>query len=153
MSDDDVLTEEQEESFLSNSESASGIDFPLASGLNVGRIGQTIIGSIVFAVAYGFNTIIDATATAYAGLVDGVGEFIAGREEVVETRWGIGGRVVEEDGLLDVTLGAGIAAIEGAWSFSLDEFGVFAYVVAVAVFVATVYVADQGFDAMREVLR
>jgi len=67
-----MLSEEQTESFLVNSESVSGLSFPTASGVDVGGVGKAIVGSIGFAFALGINTLINAVSTAYAGLIDGV---------------------------------------------------------------------------------
>lgn len=141
------------ESFLTDSESAAGISFPLASGLNVRRLATAIVGSITFAFALGVNTIVAAAVNAYTGLIDGVRQFIAGRSFLVEDQGGLGVDLVEEPGLIDVTIGAGIAAIEGAWAFSLDEFGILAFPVAVGVFVVTAFVADRGIGLIGEVLR
>ena len=148
--DDGVLSEEQTESFLTDSESVTGLSFPLASGVEVGSVGKAIVGSIAFAVALAFNTLIGAVSTAYTGLIDGVREFIAGGERYVTSSFGTS--TVETDGLIDVTIGAGLAAIEGAWSFSVTQFGVLALPVAVGVVVATAYVATQAIDAASEVI-
>lgn len=120
-------------SLLSNSESIDGVGFPLASGINVTRVAQTIIASIVFAVSFGVTSIIDAVTGAYAGLVDGIGEFIA-------------------DGLIGATLSAGVGAIRGAWTVTLDEFGLFGWVIALGIMLATFFVVEQGIETAREVL-
>ncbi|WP_435093400.1 hypothetical protein [Halorubrum sp. N11] len=150
--DDGMLSDEQTESFLTDSESVSGISFPTASGVEVGRVGKTIVGSIAFAFALAFNTLIDAVTTAYSGLLDGFHEFIAGGTRYVSFPFG-GGYTTETDGLIDVTIGAGIAAIESAWSFSVDEFGIFALPVGIGVVLATAYVAGRGIDVASGVLR
>lgn len=150
--DDGVLSDEQTDSFLSNSESVPGLSFQLADGIKPVSVAKAIFGSLAFAVALGINTIIDATVTAYTGLIQGVEEFIAGGTEFIPFTFTAGGREIPTDGLIDVTLGAGAAAIEGAWAFSLDEFGLFAYPVAIGVFVVTAYVAQRGLDTAMEVL-
>jgi len=150
--DDGMLSEEQTESFLVNSESVSGLSFPTASGVDVGRVGKAIVGSVAFTFALAYNTLIDAVSTAYAGLIDGFREFIAGGTRYVSFPFG-GGYTTETDGLIDVTIGAGLAAIEGAWSFSVDQYGVFAVLVGIGVVLATAYVAVNGTDAAWEVLR
>ena len=86
--DDGMLSEEQTESFLVNSESVSGLSFPTASGVDVGGVGKAIVGSIGFAFALGINTLINAVSTAYAGLIDGVRGFIAGGTRSEERRVG-----------------------------------------------------------------
>lgn len=151
--DDGMLSEEQTESFLVNSESVSGLSFPTASGVDVGGVGKAIVGSIGFAFALGINTLINAVSTAYAGLIDGVRGFIAGGTRYVRYPFGSGGYTVETDGLIDVTIGAGLAAIEGVWSFSVDEFGVLALPVGIASVLATAYAAKKASDAASGVLR
>ncbi|WP_281195834.1 hypothetical protein [Halorubrum sp. F4] len=146
--DDSVLTDDQEESFLTETSSISGVDFDLASGINAGNVARAIIGSFVFTVALGVNTVVGGLTAAYTGLVDGVREFLTVGSQEVEfgsTGW----EISEAPGLVDVVFGTGIAAIRGAWSFSLDEFGVFAYPVAMAVIVASFYVIGRGFDRVR----
>jgi len=119
---------------LTNSSSADGVGFPLASGINVVRVAQAIIGSIAFSVLLGVNSVISTLSDVYSGLIDGLGGFFGDR-------------------LIGATLGAGVSAIEGAWSFSLDEFGFGAYLIGLGVVIATFYVADRGADAALEVLR
>jgi len=150
--DDGMLSDEQTESFLVNSENIPGLSFPSASGVEVGRVGKAIVGSLAFTVALAFNTLIDAVSTAYSGLIDGFRGFLAGGTRYVSFPFG-GGYTTETDGLIDVTIGAGIAAIEGAWSFSVDEFGIFALPVGIGVVLATAYVANKSLDASSEVLR
>lgn len=154
-SDDDgeILSDEQTESFLTNSESISGLSFPTASGIKVGRLGKTIVGSIAFAIGIAFNTTIAAVVTAFTGLIDGFREFIVGGTRYVRYGFTGGGYTVETDGLIDVTVGAGVAALEGAWSFSVDQFGIFALLVGVVAILATAYVASRGLEAASGVLR
>ncbi|SMO81257.1 hypothetical protein [Halorubrum cibi] len=150
--DDSVLTDDQEESFLTGTESISeDLSFGLASGINAGRVGRAIAGSIVFAVALGVNTVIGALTEAYTGLVDGVSEFLAGGTEFVNNPNAVGGFEQEFDGLIEVIFGSGIAAIRGAWSFSLTQFGPLAYPVGIGVVVASFWVMGRGIDRIREV--
>lgn len=151
--DDGMLSEEQTESFLTGSESVPGLSFPIASGVEVGSVGKAIVGSIGFAIALAFNTLIDAVATAYTGLIDGFRGFIAGGTRLVPSSTGFGWRTVSTDGLIDVTIGAGVAAIEGAWSFSVEQFGVFAIFVGIGTVLVTAYVASTSVDVASEVLR
>lgn len=134
MADDDVLSDEETASFLNGSRSVRGVNFSLASGVNARQIAATIVGSVVFAVSVGVNTIVSAVAAAYAGLIDSFTGFIAG-----------------SDGLIDTIFETGLDAIRGAWSFTLSEFGVFAYPVGVAVLLASIWVVQLGFDQIREV--
>lgn len=118
--------------FLTGSSEADGVSFPIATGINVGRLAAAIVGSIAYGIAFGFSTLIDGLVTGYTLIVDRFASYVST--------------------LIGATLGAGASAIYGAWSFTLDEFGVFAYVVAIGVFVLTAYVADRGINAAREVL-
>ena len=120
-------------SLLTNSESVDGLNFQLASGINATRVAQTIIGSVVFSVLLGGNSVISAVSTAYARLIDALAGFFGDR-------------------LIEATLGAGVSAIEGAWAFSLEQYGAGAYLAALGLVIATFYVADWGLDTAREVL-
>ncbi|SMO91375.1 hypothetical protein [Halorubrum cibi] len=149
---DDVLTDDQEESFLTGTESISeDLSFGLASGINAGRVGRAIAGSIVFTAALGVNTIIGGLTEAYTGLVDGVRGFLAGGTEFVNDPNAVGGVEREFDGLIDVIFGSGIAAIRGAWSFSVTELGPFAYLVGIGVVLSSFWVMGRGLDQIREV--
>lgn len=119
--------------FLSNASPIDGLSFPTASGIDAGRVAQAVIGTIAFTAAYGFNTFIQAAASAPTRIIDATGDFIA-------------------DGLIASTVGVAASAIEGAWSFSVAEFGPLAYVVALLSVVATFYVAEWGVQTAREVL-
>lgn len=144
-----------EEEFLTGTDEAEGVSFPLASGLDTGALGRTVIGSIAFSVALGLTQIVDALTESIAGLITGVSEFIAGGTRLFRT---FGGRSVElptdaTDGLIEATVGAGTAAINGAWSFGLDEWGAFALPVAIFAVVATAWVTSQLLEVGGEVLR
>lgn len=142
-----------EEEFLTGTDEADGASFPLASGLDTGALGRTVIGSIAFSIALGVSQFIDAWTEAVAGLITGVEEFIAGGLSYVRTPFSGGGYFQSTDGLVDVTIGAGIAAVEGAWSFSLSEFGLFALPVAIGAVVATAWVVNELVEFGGEVLR
>lgn len=120
-------------SLLTGSESADGISFSLASGINVGRVAQAVLGSVVFSIIFGVTTIIDAVTDTFGGLIDGLASFFG-------------------DELIDATLVAGIGAIEGAWAFTLDEFGGLGYAIGLAVVVGTFYLAGRSFDMVQGVL-
>lgn len=133
MADDDVLTDEETSSFLTGSRSVDSVSFSLASGLNASRIASVTVGTVVFVVSVGVNTVIQALASAYSGLVDAFAGFLAGR-----------------GGLVDTIFETGLTAIRGAWTFSFDEFGVFAFPVGVAVLLASLYVVQLGVNQLRE---
>lgn len=130
--DDALLSSIDFSNFLSGSESLDGVDFNAASGINGLRVAEAAIASLVFALLYGVNSLIDAATTAVARVID-AGSGFAGD-------------------LIGVTLGVGIAAVEGAWSFTVSEYGLLAYPIALLVVLATFYVADQGISTAREVL-
>jgi len=120
-------------SFLTDSSSIDGVSFPSASGINATRVASAIIGSVAFALAYGVTSLIDAVATVYARLIDGIGNFVG----------------VE---LIDATVGAGISAVNGVWSTMLAEFGIGAFPIALGTVIATFYVTERGLGTAREVL-
>ncbi len=134
MADDDVLSDDETASFLSGTRSIPGVSFPLASGLNARQVASAIVGSVAFALGVGVNTIISALAAAYTGVIDGFAGFLSG-----------------SDGLVDTIFETGLTAIRGAWSFSLDEFGLFAFPVALTVLLASLWVVQLGVDQIREV--
>lgn len=121
--------------FLTDSSSASGIDFQLASGINVGSLVRGVGASIAFAIALGVNTVVDGITTAVTSVIGAGQSFIAGPQ-----------------GLIATLIEPGVAAIEGAWAFSLNEFGVLAFPVGLVVILATMYVADRGIDRVLEVI-
>lgn len=148
---DDVLTDEQEESFLTGTGSIPSVDFGLASGLDAGRVVRAVAGSVVFSLALVANTAISGLTSAVTGLIDGLSEFLAGTTRFVDDPNRVGGFLLETDGLVGTVFGTGIAAIRGAWSFSLTQFGPLAYPVAIGILLATFYVIGRGIDRVREV--
>jgi len=119
--------------FLTDSSSLEGVDFRSASGINVLRVAQAAIGAVVFAWAWGVNALVAAVSESYTRLIDGIGDFIG-------------------TGLIEATLGVGITAIEGVWTFAFSEFGVLSYPVALVTVLATLYVAERGITTAQEVL-
>ena len=132
-SEDASLSSIDFSSMLTGSESVDGVDFPLASGINVVRVAQTIIGSVALSVLIGVNTVIQALADAYSALIDGAAGFFG-------------------TDLIDATIGAGVSAINGVWAPLVDEFGLGAYFSVLLIVLATFYVADIGVDEALEVL-
>lgn len=130
--DDALLSSVDFGEFLSGSSTLDGVDFRAASGINAVRVAQAAIGAVAFALLWGVNSLIAAVSSVYARLIDGVGGFAGA--------------------LIQSTLGVGISAIEGVWSFSVSEFGLFAYPIALLIVLATFYVADAGLTTAREVL-
>jgi hypothetical protein len=131
--DDALLSNIDLGQFLTGSSSLDGVDFRAADGINAVRVAQAAVGAVAFALLWGVNSLIAAVTGAYARIIDAVASF--------------------SGGLIQSTLGVGISAVEGVWSFTLTEFGLFAYPIALSVVLATFYVADEGITAAREVLR
>lgn len=130
--DDATLSSIDFGEFLNGSSTLDGVDFRAASGINAVRVAQAAIGAVAFALLWGVNSLIAAVTESYAQLIDGVGSF--------------GG------GLIQSTIGVGITAIDGVWSFGVSEFGLFAYPIALLIVLATFYVVDAGLTTAREVL-
>lgn len=138
-----------EDSFLTGVTELDSVGFSAASGVDVVRLAQAVVGTAVFTVAVGVNTVVSGVANAYTGLIDGVREFIVGSET---TEWFLGEPItLERAGLIEVIFGTGTAAIQGAWAFNVDTFGVLALPVAVFALVATFIVIQRGIDEIREV--
>lgn len=130
--DDALLSSIDFSNFLSGSSPLDGVDFNAASGINAIRVAEAAIASLAFALLYGVNSLIDAWTTAVARAID------AGRGFIGD--------------LIGATLGVGISAVEGVWSFTVSEYGLLAYPIALIIVLATFYVADQGISTAREVL-
>ena len=148
--DDATDVDVDESSFLTGVSPIDGVSFSGASGINSSLLAKTLVGSGVFALAVGVNTLINGVTDAVAGLITGVQEFLAGR---TETGW-FGSTKIELEyaGIIDILFGTAIAAIRGAWSFSLTQFGVLAYPVGVAVLLGTFLVAQRGIDRIAEAI-
>lgn len=137
-----------EDSFLTGVTELDSVGFSAASGVDVRRLAEAIIGTVVFTVAVGVNTVVSGIASAYAGLIDGVQGFLVGS---TTTEWFLGEPVeLEQTGLIEVIFETGTAAIRGAWSFSLDSFGVFAPPVAIAIMLVTFLVIQTGIEQLEE---
>jgi len=130
--DDALLSGIDLSNFLTGSSSLDGVDFNAASGINAIRVAQAALGTVSFALIYGLNSFIDAWTNAVARVIDSFGGFIGK--------------------LIGATASVGISAVEGAWSFTLTEYGLLAYPIALIIVLATFYVADEGISAAREVL-
>ncbi|WP_256403253.1 hypothetical protein [Halorubrum salinum] len=151
MADGDDVTDVDvdESSFLTGVSSIEGVDFSAASGVDVRRLAQAIVGTALFTVGLGVNTVVSGVTGAVAGLIDGVREFVAGGTNV---EWFGGVRVETESvGLIDVIFGTGIAALRGIWSFNVDTFGVLAYPVGLAIVLGTFVIVSRGIGEIREV--
>lgn len=151
MADGDDVTDVDvdEDAFLTGVSQLEGVPFSAASGVDVASLAKAIVGTALFTIGVGVNTVINALATAVSMPIDGVRQFLAGRTDV---EWVAGIRVETESvGLIDVIFGTGIAAIRGAWSFNVDTFGVLAFPVGLAVVLGTFIVVSRGIDQIREV--
>ena len=130
--DDALLSSIDFSNFLSGSSSLDGVDFRAASGINAVRVAEAAIASLAFALFYGVGSFIDAWTSAVSRGIDGLGGFIGD--------------------LVGATIGVGISAVEGVWSFGVSEYGLLAYPMALIILLATFYIADQGISTAREVL-
>lgn len=138
-----------EESFLTGVTELDSVGFSAASGVDVVRLVQAIVGTAVFTVAVGVNTVVSGLSDAYTGLIDGITGFLVGS---TTTEQFLGESIaLERTGLIEVIFGTGTAAIRGAWEFNLDTFGVLALPVAVATTLATFVVVQRGIEQIREV--
>lgn len=130
--EDASLSDVDFSSFLTGSSSLPGVDFRAASGINATAVAEAVIGIIAFAVGWAANSLVAAILSLPARVLEWVTE--------------------SATDLFQATIGLGITAVEGVWSFSLAEFGLFAYPGALLVVLATFYVVDKGLDAAQEVL-
>jgi hypothetical protein len=115
--------------FLKDTQSLDGVDFEGATGVRAVRIAGVVAGTIATTLFIGIARVIDAITGAFAGVFDAVAGF------VVDTpaQWvGDIGQAVTTDGLG----GFGIAALPAAALATL----------------AGLYLADRGFEIVREEL-
>ena len=131
--DDALLSSIDFSDFLTGSSSLDGVDFRAADGINAVRVAQAAIGAVAFSWWWGVNALIDAVTSSIARLTDAVASFLG-------------------EGLIQSTIGVGVSALNGIWTFAFTEFGILAYPVALLSVLATFYVADRGITTAREVL-
>ncbi|EMA01815.1 hypothetical protein C437_15386 [Haloarcula vallismortis ATCC 29715] len=120
--------------------------FPLASGVKWTRLGAAIIGSTVAIIATGVSAIVQGAVEAATRYLEAIQSFFFGGTEPIPDAPFLSR---PSDGLYQVTVDAGIAAIRGAWSFSLAEFGVLALPISIIVVLATFYVVSAGIDFLK----
>lgn len=122
---------------------AGDTSFPLATGVKWTKVGASIIGATAAIIATGFSAIVQGYIEAARRYIEAAQSFLFGGTESVP---GLPFITRQSDGLLQVTAGAGLSAIRGAWAFSLAEFGVLALPISIIVVLATFYVASAGVE-------
>jgi len=110
-----------------------------------GRLGQAIAGSIAGMVVMGVINIFDAIGTAWQSVIDGALEFVVGTEPAWRYRWKLDG----QEGLLDVVFEPLIAAAYQAWDVNVEQFGILAMPVAVAITLASLWFVVRALAEIR----
>lgn len=141
-----------------NTQGGSDGPIPLVNVSNPvqwGALATGIAVSFIATISSGIASVWLALRTAYSGLIVGVTNFF--------TNDVAGGA---PDGLEDITDGGGAQGVEGLfprfsasvlegsaklWQFDLEQFGIFAFPVAVASILLTLWVLQYAANYLREV--
>lgn len=128
--------------FLNTTDEAAGVQIVNAANpVNWGGLAKAIFSAITAAVAVGVTNIFGSIADGAQMLYGGLREFLTGR--VIELPAGLGGDL-EVDGLIDVTIGRFPAVVGGFWEFNVEQFGIFAGPVTIAITLAALYIIVRG---------
>lgn len=134
---------------------SSGAGFELARPGDVNWLGiaRAIGTSFITLIAVGFAAIPKALGDAYERILGGVTEFFTGWTTVTQDAGlsaGDGQATEAVPGLIDVTLGATADLALAVWSFNVEQFGIFAFPVAVLVTLVVLRIVAEGWAAAQE---
>jgi len=128
--------------FLNRTDSGGGI--PLVDPSNPvqwGKLGAAIIASAIAAVEVGIIQTWSAIGTAWTSILDGATEFIAGSDPI--ERFGVPVFGTGQQGLIDVVFDPLILAANRAWAIQVEQFGLLAMPVSVAIVLLTLWVLNR----------
>jgi len=118
--------------FLTGTTQLEGVSFTGATGARWARLGTAIFGSVVAAATLGGVAIIQGIERAVTSVLAA----LTGGYEL----------------LLREYVEVPIAAVRGAFAFTVNEFGILALPITVAVTLATFWILSQGINRIRGVL-
>ena len=158
MADDDQtnLSDDEQSFLLSGTSSLDGVDFRAATGIDVSNLSRSVIGTIGFALAAAVATLVQGVTEAWTRLIDGLAGFLGGTQELVTgvaSDLAPGAVYRDVPGLIGTLADGWVSAMEGAWSSTLPDSGIAAWLFALGIVLVTFYVAARGVDAVSEVIR
>jgi hypothetical protein len=158
VADDDQtnLSDEEQSFLLSGTSSLDGVDFRAATGIDASNLSRSVIGTIGFALAAAVATLVQGVTEAWTRLIDGLAGFLAGTQELVTgvaSDLAPGAVYRDVPGLIGTLADGWVSAMEGAWSSTLPDSGIAAWLFALGIVLVTFYVAARGLDVISEVIR
>lgn len=122
-------------------------DIPILSvsnPVNWGRLGQTILTSIIATAVAGVTNVVSAVTGAWVSIFGGFEAFLEGS---VQTSSGPRVPLDYVPGVIDVVIGGVSTAYGNAFSYSSAQFGILALPVNTAIVLASVYILSVGLQA------
>ena len=158
MADDDQtnLSDDEQSFLLSGTSSLDGVDFRAATGIDASNLSRSVVGTIGFALAAAVATLVQGVTEAWTRLIDGLAGFLGGTQELVTgvaSDLAPGAVYRDVPGLIGTLADGWVSAMEGAWSSTLPDSGIAAWLFALGIVLVTFYVAARGVDAVSEVIR
>lgn len=129
-------------SLLKGTTALNGVSFTGASGVRWGRVAAGIVGAIVVVFSEGVIALVDTFFDGYAGVYDGLANFIGG-PIIVDAGSPTDITSVETlPGFIDVVAGVPQAVLTGL-TFDMAEYGILGYLVGVASILGAAWVLSQ----------
>jgi hypothetical protein len=158
VADDDQtnLSDEEQSFLLSGTSSLDGVDFRAATGIDASNLSRSVVGTIGFALAAAVATLVQGVTEAWTRLIDGLAGFLGGTQELVTgvaSDLAPGAVYRDVPGLIGTLADGWVSAMEGAWSSTLPDSGIAAWLFALGIVLVTFYVAARGLDVISEVIR
>lgn len=158
MADDDQtnLSDDEQSFLLSGTSSLDGVDFRAATGIDASNLSRSVVGTIGFALAAAVATLVQGVTEAWTRLIDGLAGFLGGTQELVTgvaSDLAPGAVYRDVPGLIGTLADGWVSAMEGAWSSTLPDSGIAAWLFALGIVLVTFYVAARGLDVISEVIR
>lgn len=158
MADDDQtnLSDDEQSFLLSGTSSLDGVDFRAATGIDASNLSRSVVGTIGFALAAAVATLVQGVTEAWTRLIDGLAGFLGGTQELVTgvaSDLAPGAVYRDVPGLIGTLADGWVSAMEGAWSSTLPDSGIAAWLFALGIVLVTFYVAARGLDVIPEVIR
>jgi hypothetical protein len=155
--DDQTNLSDDEQSFLlSGTSSLDGVDFRAATGIDASNLSRSVVGTIGFALAAAVATLVQGVTEAWTRLIDGLADFLGGTQELVTgvaSDLAPGAVYRDVPGLIGTFADGWVSAMEGAWSLTLPDSGIAAWLFVLGIVLVTFYVAARGLDVISEVIR
>lgn len=158
MADDDQtnLSDEEQSFLLSGTSSLDGVDFRAATGIDASNLSRSVVGTIGFALAAAVATLVQGVTEAWTRLIDGLAGFLGGTQELVTgvaSDLAPGAVYRDVPGLIGTLADGWVSAMEGAWSSTLPDSGIAAWLFTLGIVLVTFYAAARGLDVVSEVIR